>query len=229
MRVISKKSTTRLVKGGEYEITQIWNDGDSKYMEGRCIIKDIGTFEVKDFIMTDGSPIGRMKIEVKREYFSDLKKGDIIVSNYDVGKSFVKDQMYVVEDTKSTTTPTEYGRMSTTNYIKFEGFPRWYIFNSWKFRQLTKEKAREISIDGILSSKKPPTITKRPKRSIDVLENKDEILIKVLSESICGKYRNNLGVVDWAVEKVGNKFGIQKKDFDHLMKMSLEDIIKIVD
>lgn len=229
MKIISKKSTTRLVKGGEYEVIQIWNDGTSGiYLEGKCVIDGIGRVNVNDFEMPDGSPVNRVKIEIKREYFEDLKKGDILISNYDVGKSFIKNQMYLVEDTKSISTPTKYGRISTSKFIKFQGFPRWYKFSSWRFRQLPQDKAREISLDEILLDKKSPTVTKRQKRSIDTIENKNKLLIKVLAESICGKYRNNLSVMDWTIQKVGNKFGIEEKDFDHLMKMSLEDVIKLV-
>lgn len=39
MKVISKKSSRKLVKGGEYEVIQIWNDGTGqKYHEGKCEI-----------------------------------------------------------------------------------------------------------------------------------------------------------------------------------------------
>ncbi len=235
MKVISKKSTRRLVKGGVYNVIQIWNDGTSNpYREGKCEIEDIGySCKTEDFTNEDGTPIGSVKFEVKRDnYFSDLKNGDILVSKYDAGKSFVKDQMYVVEDTKeiSKNHTGIYGNRTTVSrYVKFQGFPRWYKFSPWRFQPLPKERVREISLDEILLNKKSPTITKRENRSIDSIENRDALLIKILSNSVSDKYRKNLGVIDWAVEKIGNKYGVQKKDFDHLLEVPLKDILKQID
>lgn len=229
MKVISKKSNRRLVKNGEYEVIQIWNDGTSQtYHEGKCEIDGIGYYKVDEFTTINGGDLPKIRFEQDRNYFKDLKKGDILVSKYDVGKSFVQDQMYLVEGIKTIQHQRKWG-IASENYIKFQGFPRWYKFSPWRFKLLSKDKAREISLDEILSDKKSPTILERKKRSIDSVENKNSLLLKILSTSIIDKYRNNLDVLDWAIQKNGSKYGVSREDFDHLMNIPLKDIIKQID
>ena len=232
MKVISKKSTKKLVKGGEYEIFQLWNDGSSRsrYLEGSFEIKGLGRFKVDDFHLQDGSPLPKSIISHDRDFSHSLRKGSVLVPNRDLGKSFIKGKMYVVEDIKFQNRTLQYGgRVVQDKYLKFQGFKRWYKFNYWNFDLLPIEKHREISLSEILDSKKSPIIINKSKRSFDDVDNKDQFLIQILFGSIADKYRNNLNILDWAVSKTGSKYGIVKSDFDGLMNEKIIDLVNKFD
>ncbi len=235
MKVISKKSTTRLVKGGQYEVDQIWNDGEStSYMEGKCNIRGIGTFSVNAFILLDGSDLPKIKKVKSRIEFSDLKKGDILVPNRST-KTLVKDKYYVISELKeeSKIKLLYGGRQALTNieYVKFEGFPRWVVYSQWKFGLVSKDISRNISINDILGESKSPVIRKKHKRSFDSLseEDKSKSLVEILCYSMVDKYRNNLSVIDWAINKTGIKYGVNYEDFENVLNLPFKDIIKLID
>ena len=62
-----------------------------------------------------------------------------------------------------------------------------------------------------------------------MIGQKDSFLIEVLAKSIMDRNRHHLSVVEWACEKIGDKMGLVKEDFDSIMNMPLKEILGIID
>lgn len=237
MKVISKKSTKRLVKGGEYEVVSLWNDGTSNiYREGQLEIKGIGLFKVNAFTTIDGSEIPQSKKDTPLVEFSDLKKGDILVAKFS-NKSLIKGNLYVISETKIVKKRKMMYNKRIMDYdnnvVKFEGFSSWVTYSRYRFELASGSVVRDISINEILGTKSKgrSVVRKSYKRSFDGLDsgNKNRVLFESICAAATDKYRNNLNVLDWAIDKSGSNYGICKKDFDKILELSLGDVIKLID
>lgn len=236
MYVICKRPTKRLVKGAKYKVRSLYNSGNNqRWMEGRLEIEGIGRFSVKNFTDDNGNPVPKTDIivthrKVERLKFEDLKVGDIIVCTCDSYKTLIKDGMYKIEkiDLKKVTRP---GSTYTydDNKIKFEGVSRKLKFSSWRFRALSSQELRDISLGNILDGEGPKIIKTTDFRKIDLVQNKNLELVKNLAKAILDESRHYLSIVDWSCQKTGTLLSIKPEDYNELLNMSLRDILKTIE
>lgn len=238
MIVICKKPTKKLVKDLRYEVTGLYNSGrNQRWMEGKVEIKDLGRFVVTNFTDINGNPLPKVDIIPERRNFvrlefDSIKKGDILVCISDSYKTLVKNGMYKIEKLESSSTTRSYGSNSYVHReqsIKFEGIARKIKFSSWRFRALTAQEVREISLGSLLEGKEPEVIKTSKIRKIDLVPNKTLELMRNLSLSIIDENRHHLSILEWTCQKTGTKLGLDKNDYDDLLKMSLEDILKKIE
>lgn len=240
MIVICKKPTKRLVKGVRYETGSLYNDGTTNqlWLEGTVEILDVGRFVVDNFTDVDGNPLPKTNIVVPRApihnlEFKDLSKGDILVCISDNYKTMGKGCMYQIEEliTKS------YQKMGwnkqpfthTEQSIKFVGIPRTLKFSYWRFRKLSPQEAREISLNSVLHGEEPVIVKSKDIRKLELVANKELELMSVLSKSIIDPNRHFLSIIDWACQKSGTNLGITSEDYATLLNMSLKDILEKID
>jgi hypothetical protein len=236
MVIVALKNTTKLVKGARYEVYQLNNSTTTtgSYRRNRVWIKGLGAYDVKGFSDTNGNPLPQIDIkptfvEIPKLEFESLKKGDLIVCNSNGYKTLVPSAKYKITDLK--VDKVEYtawnGTKGVRNYpkVKFEGVNRWFDFSYWKFRGLSTEEIREISLSQVLEGKDPEIIKTDKLRKIDHVKNKDKELILYLSKAIFDSNRNNMDIIGWA-SKMGSKMGIERKDYDYLLNLPLKEIIE---
>jgi hypothetical protein len=236
MVIVALKNTTKLVKGARYEVYQLNNSTTTtgSYRRNRVWIKGLGGYDVKGFSDTNGNPLPQIDIkptfvEIPKLEFESLKKGDLIVCNSNGYKTLVPNAKYKITDLK--VDKVEYtswnGTKGVRNYpkVKFEGVNRWFDFSYWKFRGLSTEEIREISLSQVLEGKDPEIIKTDKLRKIDHVKNKDKELILYLSKAIFDSNRNNMDIIGWA-SKMGSKMGIERKDYDYLLNLPLKEIIE---
>ncbi len=235
MIVIAKKNTTELVKGARYEVAALFNSPTVR--RPRVIIKGLGGYNIDAFTDTSGNELPKVDVlahkeEIKRLEFIELKMGDILVCSTNQYKTLVKDAKYKIEDLRvdkvEYTTWNGQKQFREINKIKLMGVRRWLEFSNWKFRGLFTEESREISLNSVLLGQEPEIIKTDKLRKIDHVKNKNEELIMYLARAIYDPNRNNLSVIDWAC-KIGNKMAIQPSDYEHLMNLSLVEILQQFD
>lgn len=237
MIVICKRETKRLLKGVRYEVQNLWNDGSNqRWIEGKVEIKGIGRFVVTNFTDINGNELPKINLlnptpnttNLNRIKFEDIKVGDIIVCTSDSYKTLIKDGMYEIED-KQEVNVSHGSWKSKDNYIKLKGVKRKLKFSPWRFRNLTPEEYREISLKSILDGEEPDLITTTNLRKIDMVVNKEKELIRVLAKSILDPNRHHLSTLDWARLKSGAGMKITNDDYKPLLDLKLSDILQILD
>lgn len=238
MIVICKKASKKLVKGLRYDVQNLWNDGkNQRWLEGKVEIKGFGRYTVKNFTDIDGKPLPNVNVLNPRTVtkileFSELKKGDILICTSDNYKTLVKGGMYRIESLKEVNqTYKSYSGQNFTRSektIKFEGIKRTLKFSSWRFRKLSANESREISLNSILTGEKPNILTSKI-RKIDFVPNKNVELMNVVSKSIIDPNRHQLSILEWACQKTGCSLDINQKDFDELLGMNLGQILDLLD
>lgn len=239
MIIVCKRPTKRLVKGVRYEVENLWNDGSSqRWLEGKVSIKGIGRFSVGNFVDENGNEVPKTKIvkplaPIQRMVFSDLKEGDILVCTSDNYKTLLKGGMYRIEKLHSVVTQKNGWNGNvythTEEQIKFEGVKRKLKFNTWTFRRLNAEESREISLNTLLHDEEAPVITSANIKKIDLMSNKDSVLMDILAKSIIDPNRHHLTIPEWACDKVAAKLSLEVSDFEYLMNMSLRDILTLLE
>jgi hypothetical protein len=230
MIVIAKRNTKRIIKGHRYEVDRI-------FVNNRVVIKGIGSFQLSGFTDINGneitpidwtSPSYNPPIYQKIE-FSDLKKGDILVCRSGNYKLFLKDKMYKISDLKIK--EIEYNSWSgikTRNeeFIKFHGVNRWIKLNSWSFRKLNTNESRDLALNDLLGNEDSSIIVDSKIRGIDVIEDKEKELIKILAKSMLDPSRHHLTVVEWACSKIANNLKVVPSDFDPYLNLTLHQIME---
>jgi hypothetical protein len=114
----------------------------------------------------------------------------------------------------------------TEKTIKFVGIPRTLKFSYWRFRKLTPQENRDISLNSVLHNQDPLIIKSKDIRKIDMISNKELELMNMLSKSIIDPNRHHLSIIDWACQKSGTNLGIIPNDYTALLNMSLKDILE---
>jgi hypothetical protein len=134
------------------------------------------------------------------------------------------------EDVKGRISFNNWGQCNISDdsdrYIKFVGVARKMKFNGWKFRKLNAEEAREQALSHILDGEEVKVITSTDKRNIELVDDKDDILLKTLAKSILDPNRHHLSIVDWASTKNGDKLEIESKDYEPYLNMTLAQILE---
>ncbi len=240
MILICKKPTKRLVKGVRYNVVNLWNSGNNqRWVESTVEIEGLGRFSVSNFTDTDGKELPKTNIvtapanAMKSLDFSDFKEGDILVCKCDSYKTLAKNGMYKVE--KKLLIEQERKSYNGSKYthkefkIKFEGINRTIKFSGWRFRKLSADESREISLNSVLLGLEPNVIKTSKIRKIDMVVNKDLELMSILAKSIIDENRHHLSIVDWGCQKSCPDLGATSEDFNELMNMSLKDIIKKIE
>lgn len=239
MIVVCKRPTKRLVKGVQYEVVNLWNSGNNqRWQEGKVQILGIGIFIVDNFTDVNGNPLPKTDIitplqPLQTLKFEDLKKGDILVCTSDGYKTLGKGCMYQIELLNQTSSQRiSWNKQPYTHVeqkIKFVGIPRTIKFNSWRFRKLTPQEAREISLNSVLHGEEPVIVKSKDIRKIEMAANKELELMTALSKSIIDPNRHHLSILDWACQKSGNNLGINTEDYSSMMNMSLKDILEKIE
>jgi len=239
MIVICKRATKRIVKGVRYETGNLWNSGNNaKWIEGKVEILGIGIFVVDNFTDTNGNPLPKIDISVPRQLseilkYEDVKKGDILVCTSDMYKTLGEGCMYQVELLNQTSeqlmgwNKQPYTRVKQT--VKFVGIPRTLKFSGWRFRKLTPQEAREISLNSVLHGEEPKITKTKDIRKIEMAANKDLELMSAISKSIIDNNRHHLSILDWACQKSSQNLGITPDDYVTLLNMPLKDILEKIE
>lgn len=239
MIVICKKPTKKLIKGVRYESGSLWNDGtNQRWLEGKIEILGAGRFSVDSFTDTNGNPLPKTNIIVARTFtpelkFEDLTKGDILVCTSDGYKTLGKGCMYQIEDLSLTskTIPGWNGQPYTSRQekVKFVGIPRTMRFSPWRFRKLTSQETREISLNSVLHGKEPSIVKSKDIRKIELVSNKELELMSMLSKSIIDPNRHHLSILDWTCQKSGTNLGITPDDYSDILNMTLKEILEKIE
>jgi hypothetical protein len=239
MIVICKRPTKRLVKGVRYETGSLYNSGSNqRWQEGTVEILGIGRFSVDNFTDTNGNPLPKTDIivqptSIEQLTFEQLSKGDILVCTSDNYKTLGKGCMYQIEELKSISSQRMRWNKQTYTHvektIKFVGIPRTLKFSNWRFRKLSAQEAREISLNSVLHDEEPSIVKSKDIRKIELVANKDAELMGMISKSIIDPNRHHLSIIDWACQKSGANLGINPSDYDTLLNMSLKDILEKIE
>lgn len=239
MIVVCKRPTKRLIKGVRYEVDSLWNDGSNqRWIEGKLMIKGAGRFSVGNFTDENGNEVPKINITrpiqpIVRLKFSDLKEGDILVCTSGNYKTLLEGGMYRIEKLFSVSTQMQ-GWNGTTHtrteeHVKFEGVSRKLKFSPWSFRKLNSEESREISLNELLHDEAAPIIKSQNIKKIDLMSNKDHVLMDILAKSIVDPNRHHLSIAEWACEKVATKLSLVKEDFDYLMDLPLKQVLELIE
>ena len=228
MNVKSLKSNRKLIKGHTYETEYFNNDNtnnNARWYFGRILIKDIGTYRCGDFTTSDGQPLPQINydVRVKKEPIkaSDLKKGDIIVCKSDNRfKYLIKGGKYRIEGVKAN--PGSWGGGGD---IKLEGYKRWLAWNEWNFRKLSLQESRDLALSQIFDQEENFSV--EFKRKFEQSKDKERVLIETIAKSILDKYRHELDVLDWGIEKNGQTYNMTREDFEPLMDKPLREVLEI--
>jgi hypothetical protein len=248
MIVISKVSNKRLIKGHRYEVQSLFNNGSNqRWIEGKIKLVGSGRFSVDNFTDAAGSPIAKINYqsplkEVDRFVkFEDCKEGDILVCLSDNYKTMARGSMYKIEKLEKKEISRGGGGGGGSNFgysglrtyhdhnIKFVGLKRKLKFNQWNFRKLTAEELREVSLGQILSNEEPNIVKSSDIRKIDLIENKEKMLMAIISRTILDVNRHHLSIVDWSCQKTGEKYRIKPEDFNKILDMKLSEILEILE
>ena len=240
MILISKKTTKRIIKGNRYEVSALWNDGtNQRWIEGLVSLKGLsGRLSVNNFTDTDGNEVPKINVASQIEpivtlKYEDLSEGDILICKSNSYKTLVEGGKYKIEslEVKETLEKNYSGNLYTRkeNFLKFEGISRKLKFNPFRFRKLNESEVREMSLSSLLDDKSPDIIKTSSIRKIDMVENKNKILMSILSKSILDKNRHQLSIIDWAVQVSGTNYSVDNSDYKDIMNMSLSEILTSIE
>ena len=228
MIVIPTRDKGKLLKGMKYTASFVHNNGrNPSYSEGTLYIPGFGRQSVELFTDEEGNPIPKVNYSTYTEcYPSTLKSGDILICKSDIYKNLINGNLYRIESITGIQKVSRY-RNWTERQIKFEGHNRKINFNSWRFKKLPTDEARELALNAVLNDEVVDLKVDTKVRKIDVIPDKDKRLILFLAKSIIDSKRR-LGAIDWACEKMNSNLGIKKEDYDKFMEMPLKEILEIV-
>jgi hypothetical protein len=120
---------------------------------------------------------------------------------------------------------------SVERKIKVKGYNRW--INPYRFRQLSTQEKRNLSLSGIFGEKVEVADMEEIKntRKIDRISKKEKnkVIIWAILSSIVDTHRNSLSITDWALQKKGASYGMTIDDIKPLLNKKLSDILKLVE
>ncbi len=231
MIVICKKDSKRIIKGFSYEVLYLRNTVNSRGNTGRVSLKGIGSFSVNNFTDISGNELPKIDYtatheQIKEFKFENLVKGDFLICKVDKYKTLIKGNTYKIESLN--TVESDSGNYRYNNhFVKFEGTQRKLKFSNWCFRPLTTGETREITLDKVLKDKDFEVIDMKKYRKIDLIKNKEEELLKVISKSLLDPNRHHLSVIEWGCRL--SNLNITKDDYDCLLNLTLKDILEKIE
>jgi hypothetical protein len=246
MNVICIKQSKRLVKNASYKVASFQNQNTKGYTFFRPTIRiyltddSIQTFPLDSFKPASGgdfqqinyvSPEYRLLLDERDQMKIDknLKSGDYVIPTHDGLKTLVKGKKYRVKDVQVIDHKNSSGAVSWTDIkIKLEGSERWYT--SWNFRKCTDQEAREISLKYLFDEAVDVEKVNKHKRKFDYHNDEEKIymLLKFVVTSANDRYRNQMDIIDWTIEKTADKYSLKKEDFDLVKTLTLEQILEII-
>lgn len=230
MKVRAIKSTSRIIKGELYDVRSLWN-ATNRNRTAISLKVFSGTLSTSSFTLPDGSPLPNIDwqdapaVQVQRLKPEEVQVGDVLVCMSDNFVNFVKDGKYKVAEIRKIEQGSTHKWYKYT--MKLEGYNRFIAINSWNFRRLTKDESRDLNLSGVFGEEVNTKVDKSV-RKIDQIENRNLTLMTLLSKSILDKNRHKLSIVEWATTMIGKQMKLTPDDYNDLLKMSLEDILKLI-
>jgi hypothetical protein len=113
------------------------------------------------------------------------------------------------------------------NSIKVEGLSNWFSYHN--FRYMNDQEKREVSLRNIFDESVIFTVDKSV-RPLDNLDDKKsrEIILSIILSAITDPYRNNLSIIDWAIQKTGSKWLLREDDIKPYLNLTIGDIINMM-
>jgi hypothetical protein len=246
MNVICIKPTKRLVKNAIYKVVSFQNQNTKGYSFFRSTIRiylteeNIQSFPLDSFKPESGgdfqqinyiSPEYRSVLEERDQMKIDknLKGGDYVVPTHDGLKTLVRGKKYRVKDVQVIDHKNSSGAVSWTDIkIKLEGSERWYT--SWNFRKCTDQETREISLKYLFDEAIDVEKVNKHKRKFDYHTDEEKItmLLEFVVTSANDRYRNQMDIIDWTIEKTADKYCLKKEDFDLIKSLTLEQVLELL-
>lgn len=185
------------------------------------------TFQQIDYVSEEYRLFLDEKSEMKID--KNLKSGDYVVPTHDGLKTLVKGRKYKVKDVRVFDHKSSMGAVTWSDIkIKLEGSERWYI--SWTFRKCTNQEAREISLKTLFDETVDVEKVNKHKRKFDYFTDEEKIsmLLRFVVTSANDRFRNQMDIIDWTIEKTAERYSIKKEDFYSIKNMTLEQILEIL-
>lgn len=227
MKLVCIKGNKKLLKGQSYDCDYIdttlytWGGNFTRRIN-RVNIVGFGQYSVSGFRFEDGTKIPNDYKYDKRpgnngydpDYKKDINVGDWVICKTNSIKTLIQGQRYQVEDVIKAT-----GSIAWNNKhkIKLKGSKRFIDFG-WNFSLVPKDESRDIALgalfgDSVINGE------------VGKIDDKENLLIKMIARSILDPNRHKLSIVEWAVEKYG-KCGISEDDFKSLLNKKLKTILE---
>jgi hypothetical protein len=246
MNVICTKSTKKLIKDATYKVASLNNFNSKSYAFFRPTIRiylndnTIHTFSLESFKPTVGDtfqqinwmcPDYKSVIEEREQMKIDknLKSGDYVIPVHDGLKTVVKGRKYKVTEVTVNEHKSSSGYVSWTDIkIKLEGSNRFYT--SYNFRKCTNQETRELSLSEIFDESVDTEKVNRYKRKFDYLSEseKRDILIELFVNSSYDKYRNNMDIFQWIIEKTGKSYKVVDSDLDLIRNLTISEVVELL-
>jgi hypothetical protein len=237
MKVLCKIPTKQTVKDVEYEVVSLKNKKEptDKFFAPRVTIRinsdTISSLNTKNFVQMDGTPLPEINW-VSPDYtpksyhdgwISDTnlpKKGDYITCRNPTSKYLSDGKTYKVEDIRIVR-----GKWSSAISIKVTGYERWLSSHMFRY---SLQLSRELTLTEIFEDKRPSVQVDLMSRVFDTFspDKKKKILLTALVNSMIDNSRNNMTIIEWAVNKTGKKWNLKEEDFSSISKKSLNSLIK---
>jgi hypothetical protein len=242
MKIISKINTAKLVKGMTYDVIKLNNSSQRKsgyyirkFVEVKLNENTTYTFSVNNFTTENGDPLP--EIDWTSEQFKNkiqeyestkitpetIKAGDYVVYLRKDHVGLITGKKYKINNVKI----NNYNRWADIE-IQIEGSHRYY--KSYSFRKCTVEEVRKMSLGVFFDEKPDVQKIDYNKRKIDQFdeEQKVKILSALLFTSSLDRNRNNLSVVEWAIQKTGKSYKLTPEDFESIANLTLKEILELM-
>lgn len=222
MKLICIKNNRTLVKGSVYEcikLTMISTGPNKQWFRPYVTLKYLGNHTPDHFTLEDGNPLPQtnwvspsLTTDFTKTWIEKpelLGEGDIIVCTSEGSKFLKSGDFYKISKIRKEHVKGRWWDVK----VCLEGYNRWLSTRS--FRLPTPGELREISLDIVLEQKTPDMKIDPSVRKFDrhTQERKAAILINLLMRSYLDVKRNNLNVIDWAIQKVEPKLNLTREDF----------------
>jgi hypothetical protein len=246
MNVICLKSSKRLVKNAVYKVAYLNNQNTKGYNFFRPVVRifltdnSVQTFPLENFKLESGADFPNINW-MDQDYQNSLNEkeltkidktlraGDYVVAKYDNLKTVVRGKKYKVKEVHFHDHKSSTGQVSWTDIkIKLDGSQRWYV--DWNFRKCTPQEVREISLKELFDEKSDTEKVGRFKRKFDYLTEDEKVitLLKFVIESANDRYRNKMDIIDWTIQKTGEKYSLKDEDFDLIKNLTLTQITDLL-
>jgi hypothetical protein len=240
------KSSKRLVKNAIYKVAYLSNQNTKGHSFFRPTIRiylndnSIQTFPLESFLTESDTqfpnvnwmdPYYQTLLNEREQTKIDktLKVGDYVVPKFDHLKTLVMGKKYKVKEVFFKDHKSTSGHVTWTDIkIKLDGSERWYT--DWNFRKCTSQEVRDIGLKSLFDENTGTETVGRYKRKFDYLsdDEKVKILIRFLIESANDRYRNKMDIIDWAIQKTGEKYSLNRQDFDYVKDLSFISVLDII-